>query len=163
MSVAQITHRMQLERKMDTPDPRRTVLVVEDDAQSQLYMRILLSRSYDVIIAGSGNEAWLALEDHPVDVVLMDLSLRDNEDGLMLTRRIRSSSRRSGIPVIAVTAHAFPGDRQRCTEAGCDDYVAKPFTWTRLLELIRHYLTSAGGTGQFGPDTSSPETAFQPS
>lgn len=125
---------------MPHPDARRTVLVVEDDQQSQMYMRILLSRAFNVIVAGSGSEAWDALEQRPVDVILMDLSLRDEEDGLMLTRRIRSGSRSASVPVIAVTAHAFPGDRERCTDAGCDDYMAKPFVWSQLLDLIHRYL-----------------------
>jgi CheY-like chemotaxis protein len=72
----------------------------------------------------------------------MDLSLRGNEDGLQLTRRIRQAENISGIPIIALTAHAFPEDKQRSLDAGCDRYFSKPFqieeVRASVMELVEN-------------------------
>jgi CheY-like chemotaxis protein len=70
----------------------------------------------------------------------MDISLRGEEDGLSLTRRIRADAAIAKIPVIAVTAHAFTEDKRRSYEAGCDDYLAKPFRTQQLRERIQRQL-----------------------
>jgi CheY-like chemotaxis protein len=70
----------------------------------------------------------------------MDLSLRDGEDGLKITRKIRQDSRFTNVPVIALTAHAFPEDRKRSLEAGCNDYVSKPFQWVHLKSVMEKFL-----------------------
>ncbi len=119
---------------------RKSILVVEDDEQSQKYMRILLSREYEVHIAAAGQKAWDVLEEHSIDLVLMDLSLRDGEDGLQITKRIREDSRFRDIPIIALTAHAFPEDRKRSLEAGCSDYVSKPFQWVHLKSVMEKFI-----------------------
>jgi CheY-like chemotaxis protein len=120
--------------------PRQTILVVEDDEQSQNYMRIILSKSFAVHLAATAGEARQILENHPVDLILMDLSLRGPTDGIMLTREIRQDRRRADLPIIALTAHAFPRDQQRSLDAGCDAYMAKPFRFEQLMNLIRKYL-----------------------
>ncbi len=121
-------------------DSQKHILVVEDDEQSQKYMRILLSREYAVHIAATGQRAWEILEEDPVDMILMDLSLRDGEDGLQITRKIRLDEKFRDIPIVALTAHAFPEDRKRSLEAGCNDYVSKPFQWVHLKTVMEKYL-----------------------
>ncbi len=121
-------------------DMKKSILVVEDDEQSQKYMRILLSREFEVFIAAGGTQAWEILESGNIALILMDLSLRDGEDGLKITRRIRESGSRRDVPIIALTAHAFPEDRKRSLEAGCNDYVSKPFQWVHLKSVIDKYL-----------------------
>ena len=117
-------------------DGKKTVLVVEDDEQSQKYMRILLGRDFDVLIAGNGPEVIQTLDRHAVDLILMDLSLRDGEDGLQITRKIRAQEKTAHIPVIALTAHAFPEDRKQSLAAGCNEYVSKPFQWSDLHTIM---------------------------
>ncbi|MBN1448177.1 MAG: response regulator [Bacteroidetes bacterium] len=119
---------------------QQNILVVEDDEQSQKYMRILLSREYAVHIAATGKQAWDILANEPVDIILMDLSLRDGEDGLQITRKVRLDERYRHIPIIALTAHAFPEDRKRSLDAGCNDYVSKPFQWVHLKTVMEKYL-----------------------
>ena len=116
------------------------VLVVEDDTQSQQYMALLLSKLYQVRVAPSASQAWAVLESDPIDLVLMDISLHGDIDGLQFTRLIRQDARYSMLPVIALTAHAFPADRQRCLDAGCNEYLAKPFQRDHLLEMIARFL-----------------------
>lgn len=121
-------------------EQKKSILVVEDDEQSQKYMRILLSREFEVFIAAGSQQAWEILEKENIVLILMDLSLRDGEDGLKITRNIRESGPDPKVPIIALTAHAFPEDRKRSLEAGCDDYVSKPFQWVHLKSIINKYL-----------------------
>ena len=121
-------------------DQKKSILVVEDDEQSQKYMRILLSREFDVHIAAGSAQAWEILQSQHVDLILMDLSLRDGDDGLKITRGIRERGPDPKIPIIALTAHAFPEDRKRSLEAGCNDYVSKPFQWVHLRSVIEKHL-----------------------
>lgn len=121
-------------------DMKKSILVVEDDEQSQKYMRILLSREFEVFIAAGSTQAWEVLESQNIILILMDLSLRDGEDGLKITKRIRESGPQPNVPIIALTAHAFPEDRKRSLEAGCNDYVSKPFQWVHLKSIISKYL-----------------------
>lgn len=102
------------------------VLIVEDDPHSQLYFRKLLSGIYDTAVAASAREAWDLLHKEPFSLVLMDISLKGDEDGLSLTRRLRSEEAFKNMPIVAVTAYAFPDDRKRALEAGCTDYLSKP-------------------------------------
>ena len=127
--------------KADEATPR-CVLVVEDDVETQRFMRVLLGRRYDVLLASSGDEMRRQLDSQGerVRVVLMDLSLKDGEDGLELTRSLRKQERWQKLPIVAVTAHAFPTDRANALSAGCDAYVEKPIDNERLLDLIARFV-----------------------
>jgi CheY-like chemotaxis protein len=105
---------------------RMAVLIVEDDPHSQLYFRKLLSAMYDTSVAASAREAWDLLHKETFNLVLMDISLKGDEDGLSLTRRLRTEETFKNLPIVAVTAYAFPDDRRRALEAGCTDYLSKP-------------------------------------
>lgn len=119
---------------------RFNILVVEDDAQSRQYMNAILSKEYDVFIAVSAEEAWTILTNEKIDLILMDLSLRGDVDGIQLTKKIRVEDVFKSIPILAVTAHAFPQDRKNSIIAGCNDYLSKPFRRKQLMELIESYL-----------------------
>lgn len=117
------------------------VLVVEDHPVNQEVIFEML-RSVDVAttLAGSGAEALAALaSDRPFDLVLMDVQMPDM-DGLETTRRIRALAGRGQIPIVALTAHATREERQRCIDAGMDDFETKPIDAERLFAcLIRWY------------------------
>lgn len=120
--------------------PRRTLLVVEDDHETQKFLQLILSASFDLHFADSGEDAWTILHRTPIDLVLMDISLRGEEDGLQLTGRIREDTKLRMLPVIAVTAHAFADDRRRSLEAGCNEYLPKPFRVNQLREMVERVL-----------------------
>jgi CheY-like chemotaxis protein len=120
-----------------TPAQRLTLLVVEDDPDTQAFMKALLGRYYEVVTAASEEEFWAVLERLTPCVILMDVSLRGSQDGLTLTRQFRAEARWNSIPVVALTAHATTDDRERALEAGCAGYVSKPVYRRGLLELIR--------------------------
>jgi CheY-like chemotaxis protein len=110
----------------------KTVLIVEDDPYSQLYFTKLLSGMYETAVATSAREAWDLLHSRPFDFILMDISLKGDEDGLSLTRRLRTEEAFEKMPILAVTAYAFPDDRRRAIEAGCTDYLPKPVSSSDL-------------------------------
>ncbi|MDX9759443.1 MAG: ATP-binding protein [Bacteroidota bacterium] len=122
----------------------RTVLFVEDDEETQEYMASLLAREYNLRIASTADAAWQIMESTPIDLVLMDLSLQGDEDGISLTRRIRHDGRFGETPIIAVTAHAFPKDRIQSLEAGCNAYFSKPFQIEELKKSMVSFLHSRG-------------------
>jgi PAS domain S-box-containing protein len=124
-------------RPPDQPT-KAAVLVVEDDLETQGYMKALLGRKYEVLLAASGEEARRQLAAHPdtIRVILMDLSLKGEEDGLMLTRSLRQHPKWKDVAIIATTAHAFLEDQHRALAAGCDAFLAKPFSRDDLLALM---------------------------
>jgi CheY-like chemotaxis protein/two-component sensor histidine kinase len=119
-------------------DCRPLVLVVEDDFDNQILLRAMLKNHYRVIAASSPDDARRQIESSAaaIDLILMDLGLRTEEDGLMLTRSLRRRERFRSTPIIALTGHALVVDRERALAAGCDDFIAKPFDRSRLLLAI---------------------------
>lgn len=122
-----------------------TILYVEDN-EDNVYMLSsrLKRRGFDVIVARDGAEGVEMVGRERPDLVLMDLSL-PVIDGWEATRRIKAGS--SGIPVIALSAHAMAGDREKALAAGCDDYDTKPVDLPRLLRKIEVLLDEARPDG----------------
>ncbi len=120
------------------------VLLVEDIDFNRDLVAQILEDDYQVIEAVDGVEGVrLALEQHP-DLILMDLSL-PGIDGWEATRRIKGEARLRQVPVIALTAHAMAGDRERALAAGCDDFLTKPLDDALLLRRVAEWLQRAGG------------------
>jgi CheY-like chemotaxis protein len=119
---------------------RPRVLVVEDHPYNRDLVEQLLEDDYELSFAHDGQMALDAIfsEDAAYDAVLLDISI-PKVDGLEVARRIRSSPRHCGIPLIAVTAHAMQGDAERAQAAGCNAHISKPIDEAVLLrELERH-------------------------
>jgi PAS domain S-box-containing protein len=115
----------------------KTILIVEDDFASQVFISELLKKTHaDFIHAANGQQAIDACMDHPVDLVLMDIQL-PGMDGYEATRRIKELNHE--IPVVAQTANAFPENKKKCLEAGCDDFITKPLKSDALLELVSKF------------------------
>ena len=125
-----------------TAGPR--ILVVEDNPTNQKVVTGLLSkRGYQTVLAGSGRQALDALEQAPIDLVLMDLQM-PVMDGLQATRLMRQDARWRALPIIGLTAYAMADDRQRCLDAGMNDYLAKPVRPATLLEKVAKYAPLRG-------------------
>jgi two-component system cell cycle response regulator DivK len=118
----------------------KRILVVEDQEDNRIILRRLLSNAgYDLIEAVNGEDGVaLALSTRP-DLILMDIQL-PAMDGYEATRCIKSNAELKSIPVIAVTSYALSGDEAKARAAGCDAYVAKPFSPRQLLAKVREYL-----------------------
>jgi two-component system, sensor histidine kinase len=121
------------------------ILVVDDDPVNRMVIaKLAEALSHQVDIANDGETALQQLEDEEYDLVFMDVKM-PGIDGLEATRRMRaheSEADRKRAVVIAVTAHALEGDRERCLEAGMDDYVAKPVSFEKLSDVVAKHLQS---------------------
>ena len=119
------------------------ILCVEDNPQNmRLVRKILLSAGYSIVEAVDGLSGIDLAEREMPDLILMDVNLPDI-DGLEATARLKKMDDIATIPVIALTANAMHGDRERCLEAGCDGYVPKPITKNELLNTVAHFLPSS--------------------
>ncbi|MBA3386005.1 MAG: response regulator [Verrucomicrobiota bacterium] len=125
------------------------ILLVEDNEMNRdMLSRRLRRRGYNVVLAVDGPSGVKMAQTEAPDLVLMDMSL-PVVDGWEATRRLKTEAATKHIPVIALTAHAMSGDREKALEAGCDDYDTKPVELPRLLEKIEALLT--------GDETASAE------
>jgi len=126
--------------KSHTPLPARILLAEDNKVNQQVALRILEKDNHSVVFAGSGSEAVQLMEQQDFDLVLMDVQM-PQMDGLEATGIIRKIEKSTGkhIPIIAMTAHAMNGDRERCLSAGMDDYISKPIHSQDLLKLVSKY------------------------
>jgi CheY-like chemotaxis protein len=116
------------------------ILVVEDNEMNRdMLLRRLRRRGYEVCAADDGQQGIACAQESAVDLILMDLSL-PVLDGWEAARRLKADPRTRSIPIIALTAHAMTGDRDRALEAGCDDYDTKPVDFARLVAKIEAQL-----------------------
>ena len=119
---------------------KKTILVIEDNEDNRRIMRdLLMSGGYEVIEAVTGEDGVTAAETHRPDLILMDVQL-PGMDGYEATKRIKANHNLQKVPIIMVTSYALSGDDVKAFEAGCDDYVSKPFSPRKLLAKIREYL-----------------------
>jgi CheY-like chemotaxis protein len=116
------------------------ILLVEDNEMNRdMLSRRLTRKGFEVLIAEDGQKGMdMTQSEHP-DLVLMDMSL-PVVDGWEATRQLKAAEETKHIPIIALTAHAMAGDREKTLEAGCDDYDTKPIELARLLEKINALL-----------------------
>ena len=116
------------------------ILLVEDNEMNRdMLSRRLIRKGFDVVMAVDGEQAVALAQSELPDLILMDMSL-PVIDGWEATRRVKAADTTSGIPIIALTAHAMAGDREKTLNAGCDDYDTKPIEMPRLLEKIETLL-----------------------
>jgi PAS domain S-box-containing protein len=137
----------------EAPSKRARVLLVEDNSVNQLVaLGQLRKLGHECIVAASGPEALEALRDGAFDIVLMDCQMPDM-DGYETTRRIRRMEGPvSGIPVVAITAHALPGEREKCLAAGMNDHLPKPVSIEQLGSMIWLWTSKASSPAAAGPD-----------
>jgi CheY-like chemotaxis protein len=121
------------------------ILLVEDNEMNRdMLSRRLVRKGFEVVMAVDGGQAVSMAESEHPDLILMDMSL-PVIDGWEATRRVKAAEATAHIPIIALTAHAMSGDREKALEAGCDDYDTKPIEMPRLLEKIDALLVRTRG------------------
>jgi CheY-like chemotaxis protein len=136
----------------DARDPSMSlrVLLAEDNAVNQmLAVRLLEKRGHRVTVAGNGRQALEALAKESFDLVFMDVQMPEM-DGMEATQAIREKEKNSGLhqPIIALTAHAMKGDREKCLAAGMDGYLTKPIRPQQLDEVLANYVAQAAGAAE---------------
>ncbi len=118
----------------------KKILIVDDNQDSrELAVKVLKNRGYQMIEASDGEEALeKALAEKP-DLILMDISI-PKINGYEVTKRLKSQADFKATPVIALTAHAMKGDKEKALEAGCDGYISKPINVHELPDQIKSYM-----------------------
>jgi len=118
---------------------KRILLVEDNDMNRDMLSRRLIKKGYEIIEAVNGREAVDKSKSEKPDLILMDLSLPEI-DGWEATRMIKADKSTKHIPIIALTAHAMSGDKEKAIGSGCDDYDTKPINLPQLLEKMESFL-----------------------
>ena len=120
----------------------KTVLAIEDNKVNMLLVsRIVESEGYSLLRAEDGPSALTLLRETHPDIILLDVNI-PGIHGLDLARTIKDDAKLAQIPLIATTANVLVGDKERCLEAGCDEYLPKPLDIRRLREVMRQYMAN---------------------
>jgi len=123
-----------------TTQPRSVLVVEDNDMNMQLVEYLLEEGGYTIVKAASGEEALTIFRGGDrLDLILMDIHL-PGMDGLSVVREMKSTMRAKSIPILALTAHAMRGDKDRFLEAGCDGYISKPIDVKTFIASIEQYL-----------------------
>ncbi len=112
------------------------ILIVEDDYENQRFLQLFLKKKFIVFVCDSEQSFYQYLNNYQVDVILMDISLRGQKDGLQLTKEIKGNERFQKIPVVCLTAHAFPQDKENAMNAGVDIFLTKPVSNSYLMDTL---------------------------
>lgn len=115
---------------------KNKILMVEDDELNLRMVATFLKGIYEIDEAKSGEEAIKKVLDKNYDAILMDIGLKKEMSGLDVTKKLRKIPEYQSKPIIALTAYALSGDKQRIIEAGCSHYLSKPFTKYQLINLL---------------------------
>lgn len=127
---------------MITQSPKPHILIVEDNPDNSLLVaKILTYFGLEITVVANGEDAISFCEGHTPDLILMDLSLPD-KDGIEVTRILRQKEAMQSIPIVALTAHAMKGIRDKALKAGLTDFLAKPFLPNDLIAIVRQHLSS---------------------
>jgi len=144
------------------PERALRILLAEDSLVNQkLTVAMLRKRGHDVVVANNGREAVEAVEEQPFDLILMDVQMPEM-DGYDATAAIRAREQALGLhtPIIALTAHAMTGDRERCLQAGMDEYITKPVRAEQLFDTMSLVLQSPSREGPPGDRPPAASTAL---
>ncbi len=135
----EIEYRFEEEKVIESTEP--TILIVEDNKDNSYFVEVILSKlGLKYYSVEKSEEAVEILKQQPIDLILMDISLAGGMSGEEAFRLIRRNEKYNHIPIIAMTAHAMMGDREYFLKVGFDDYLAKPFTFEQLTNLLFKYL-----------------------
>jgi CheY-like chemotaxis protein len=125
-----------------TPGPGRLLVVEDNQVNQKVVTAVLRKRGFVIELANDGREALAKLESGgDFDLILMDVQM-PGLDGLEATRLIRKDQRWKGLPIVAMTAHAMTGDKERCLEAGMNGYISKPVHPSHLLTTVDEFLAN---------------------
>lgn len=112
------------------------ILIVEDDYENQKFLELFMKRKFEVATCDSADTFYAQLAKEKFDIILMDISLRGNKDGLQLTQEIREREDYKDIPVVGLSAHAFQRDKENAKKAGVDTFLTKPIQNDVLMSKV---------------------------
>jgi len=118
----------------------KRILVVEDNPDNRILITdVLMSMKYEALVAVDGEQGVAMAQEEIPDLIFLDLSL-PKLDGWAAAKQIKTNPTLAHIPIVALTAHAMVGDREKALEAGCDDYISKPIHLPELSSKLAHFL-----------------------
>ena len=121
------------------------LLVIEDDFENQRLLEIYLKKKFDIMVCDSADSFYECLKNNKFDIFLVDISLLGDKNGLELMKELRQSPEYTNSPIICISAHVFPADRENAFNAGADEFLARPIYNEDLLSsLIRVYNKKTG-------------------
>src|SRR5207253_3234827 len=121
--------------------PERLILVIEDDPLNlEIMSRLLKGQGYSILAAHEAEQGVTLAKEKLPALVLLDIGLVGAKDGIWAARQLKKDETTRHMPVIACTARAMPADMQEATEAGCDDFILKPYEFAAALETVRRHL-----------------------
>jgi len=126
-------------------NPVKVLLVEDNELNQKIVLQMLINYGFEVTTAANGLDCLRLLQENRYDVILMDMQM-PVMDGYEATRMIRQYEELKNIPIIAMTAHAMAGDREKCLANGCTSYIAKPFKAEELAQVIRQHISSSEST-----------------
>lgn len=112
------------------------LIIIEDDSENQKFLELFLKRYFEVDICDSADTFYDLIKRKNYDIIMMDISIRGNKNGLELTSELKNNPQYASIPVICYTAHAYNRDRVNALNAGCDAYLSKPSDTKTLLNSL---------------------------
>lgn len=116
------------------------LLVVEDDLENQKFLNILLRNTYNVDVCDGAKSFYELINNKTFDIILMDITINGNKDGLQLTRELKANPKFKTIPIVVLSAHAFQKDKDNAYNAGVDQYLTKPILKKYLLEALENVM-----------------------
>ena len=128
----------------NTTEVKPRLLITEDDFENQKFLQLFLKKYFMVDICNSSESFYNLMGREKYDIILMDISIKGDKNGLDLTREVRNNPDFSEIPVVCYTAHAFNKDRINALDAGCDIYLSKPSDIHTLLNALFDLLKLRG-------------------
>lgn len=120
------------------------ILMVEDDELNIKMVSSFLKEKFEIESARSGEEAIKRLLEKKFDIILMDIGLKKEMSGIEVTQKLRKMTEYKVTPIVALTAYALSGDKQRILDAGCSHYLSKPFTKHQLINLLENISEELG-------------------
>ncbi len=119
------------------------ILIVEDELESQRYFEIVLKKKYEIDFCDSGKSMYKFLDKNNYDVIMMDISLKDGNNGVDLIKELKGESSGINIPVICLSAHFYGDDKLKAARAGADVYLTKPVKSQVLINAIEELIVSS--------------------
>lgn len=115
------------------------ILIVEDDLETQKFFKIFLKKYFIVDICDNSEDFYSLLHNNQYSVILMDISIKGEKDGLMLTKEVKSDEKFKSIPILCLSAHAFKMHELKALEAGVDKFLVKPTSNAKLLNILLEF------------------------
>ena len=119
---------------------KQKILIVEDDYETLIFLRFLLKNNFEILDCGSNDDFYEKIEKHAFDLIIMDIAIKGNKNGLQITKEIKTSDKYKHIPILCLSAHVMPQDKRNALEAGANKFLPKPIANHILLNTILELL-----------------------